>query len=342
MSEKLNYKNSGVDVKAGENSVNAIKPLVQSTYNKNVLSDLGVFGGFYQIDLEKWEKPILVSSTDGVGTKLLVAQKANVFDTVGQDIVNHCIDDIFVHGAHPQYFLDYIGIGKMATNKITHIISGMTKACKENDMALIGGEMAEMPDVYHGEDFDLVGTIVGMVEKDKIITGEEISEDDVVIGFTSTGLHTNGYSLARKIIFDKLGMAISDIVENTNKTVAELLLAVHKSYYPELKQFADPNIIHGMAHITGGGIIGNLKRVIPDGLAAIIENSLWETPELYNFLQEKGKIDNNDMFEAFNMGIGFMILVPENKVDMILNRTSGIKIGKVIKTDSNKKVRIKF
>lgn len=342
MEDKLNYKNSGVDVKAGEDSVKEIKPLVRSTYNKNVMSDLGVFGGFYQVDLAKWKKPILVSSTDGVGTKLLVAQMAKKFDTVGQDIVNHCVDDIFVHGAHPQYFLDYIGIGKMKSSKIKEIISGMTKACKENEMALIGGEMAEMPDVYHGEDIDLVGTIVGMVEKDKIITGEAIADKDVIIGYKSTGLHTNGYSLARKIIFEKLNMKVTDIVEGTDKTVAELLLAVHKSYYPELKEFADPKIMHGMAHITGGGIIGNLKRVMPDGLIANVENNAWETPQLYKFLQENGDISDEDMFEAFNMGIGYMVIAPEKEAEMIIEKTSGIKIGVVGIANDETKVRINF
>lgn len=342
MSKKLNYKDAGVDVIAGEESVKAIAPLVKSTYNKNVLSNLGVFGGFYEIDLEKWKKPILVSSTDGVGTKLIVAQKAKKFDSVGQDIVNHCIDDIFVHGAHPQYFLDYIGINKMNPEKIKGIISGMTKACKENGMSLIGGEMAEMPDVYHGEDFDLVGTIVGMVEKDKIITGEKISKDDVVIGFPSSGLHTNGYTLARKIIFDKAGLDVNDIVEGTQKTVAELLLAVHKSYYPELKGFADSGKINGMAHITGGGIIGNLKRVMPDGLVAEIDNSAWETPVLFDFLQKKGEISNPDMFEAFNMGIGFIIMVAKENVDEIIEKTSGITIGKILSAKDENKVRINY
>jgi len=338
----LNYKNSGVDVQAGETAVQRIKPLVKKTYNKNVMSDLGVFGGFYNIDLSVWKNPVLVASTDGVGTKLLVAKMMNKFDTVGEDIVNHCVDDIFVHAAHPQFFLDYIGIGKMDSDKIEQILSGMTKACVENGMALIGGEMAEMPAVYSKDDFDIVGTIVGIVEKDKIINGETIVTGDVVLGYKSSGLHTNGYSLARKVLFEVLNLSVTDKIEGNSETIGELLLAVHKSYYKILKDYATPEIIHGMAHITGGGIKGNLKRIIPDGLKAVINYDSWETPILYKFMQKEGNISIESMLEAFNLGIGFMVVTDRKNANKLLKETEAIEIGFISETELNEKVEVIF
>ncbi|MBN2829013.1 MAG: phosphoribosylformylglycinamidine cyclo-ligase [Candidatus Cloacimonetes bacterium] len=327
MEETMDYKKSGVDIKAGEESVNRIKPMVKSTFNKNVLTQIGGFGGLYQVDLAKWKEPVLVSSADGVGTKIMVARMAGIYNTVGQDLVNHCVNDIFVQGAIPQYFLDYIGVGKLKPEIIEEIISGFVLACRENEMALIGGEMAEMPGIYSPEDFDLAGTIVGLVEKSKIITGEKIVEGDVVLGFNSTGLHTNGYSLARAIIFDILKLNVDSILPGLNKTVAEALLAIHKSYLPLLVDFADPEKIHGMAHITGGGIPGNLKRVIPDGLCAVIDSNSWEVPELFKLLVDAGNVDALESFSAFNMGIGYTVVCPERIATDIMRRSSAIKIG---------------
>ncbi len=339
---KLTYEQAGVDIHAGENAVSRIKPLVKKTFNKNVLSHIGGFGGLYNIDLEKWKKPVLVSSADGVGTKLVIAVKAGIYDTVGQDLVNHCVDDIFVQGAHPQYFLDYIGVGKLHPQIIENIIAGFSKACQENGMALIGGEMAEMPGIYSEDDFDLAGTIVGMIERDNIITGQTISEGDVVIGYKSTGLHTNGYSLARKIIFDKLNMTVESVIPECGKTVAEVMLSIHKSYYPELKDWALPEFVHGMAHITGGGIVGNLKRVIPDGLRAEIDTKTWDTPAVFSFLQNAGNVEMPEMFSAFNMGIGFMVVADKNNADKIIAATDGIPVGEIVKGDSDEKVRLSF
>jgi phosphoribosylformylglycinamidine cyclo-ligase len=338
--EKVNYKDSGVNIEAGENAVDRIKPIVKSTFNKNVLTNIGGFGGLYALDLKKWIEPILVSSVDGVGTKLIIAQKSGIFDTVGQDLVNHCVDDIFVMGATPQYFLDYIGVGKLEPKNIESIISGFAKACRENGLSLIGGEMAEMPGIYKKEDYDLAGTIVGLVEKKNIITGEKVMEGDVVIGFKSTGLHTNGYSLARNIIFEKLKYSVDTIIPNMNKTVAEAFLAIHKSYYPILKKWATPEKIHGMAHITGGGIPGNLKRSIPDGLVAEIDCSKWNTPELFKFLQKEGNVDSYEMYRAFNMGIGFIVMANEEIAEEILRETDGILIGKILKSENNQKVKL--
>lgn len=338
--EKVNYKDSGVNIEAGEKAVNRIKPIVKSTFNKNVLTNIGGFGGLYALDLKKWKEPILVSSVDGVGTKLIIAQKSGIFDTVGQDLVNHCVDDIFVMGATPQYFLDYIGVGELNPKNIEDIISGFAKACRENGLSLIGGEMAEMPGIYKKEDFDLAGTIVGLVEKKNIITGEKIVAGDVVIGFKSTGLHTNGYSLARKIIFEKLNYSVDTVIPTLNKTVAEAFLTVHKSYYPILKNWVTPGKIHGMAHITGGGIPGNLKRSIPDGLMAEIDCSKWERPEIFKFLEKEGNVDSYEMYRAFNMGIGFNVITSEGIAEEIMKETDGILIGRILNSEDDQKVKL--
>ena len=327
----MDYKQSGVDIVAGETAVKNIKNIVKKTYNENVLSELGSFGGLYALDLSRWKNPVMVSSTDGVGTKLIVAQLAQRYDTVGQDLVNHCVNDIFVQGAIPQFFNDYIGLARMNPATIEQIISGMTKACIENEMSLVGGEMAEMPGIYHNDDFDLVGTIVGLVERDQIITGESIIEGDVVLGFASTGLHTNGYSLARKIVFEKMGLKIDSFVDELGSTVAEALLKIHRSYLPPLRKWATPEYIHGMAHITGGGLKGNIKRVIPTGLCAEIDCTSWDVPPLYKWLVKNGEVPTDDAYSAFNMGIGFVVITSENHANCIQRETDAITIGKITK-----------
>jgi phosphoribosylformylglycinamidine cyclo-ligase len=336
----MDYKKSGVDIKAGEDSVNRIKPMVKSTFNQNVLTQIGGFGGLYQIDLKEWKEPVLVSSADGVGTKILVAGMAGIYNTVGQDLVNHCVNDIFVQGAIPQYFLDYIGVGRLNPDIIEEIISGFVLACRENKMALIGGEMAEMPGIYSPKDFDLAGTIVGLVEKSKIITGERIVKGDVVLGFASTGLHTNGYSLARAIIFDILKLKIDSLLPGLNSTVTEELLKVHKSYLPELIEFASPEIIHGMAHITGGGIPGNLKRVIPEDLCAVIDTNSWIVPDLFKLLVTAGNVETMESFSAFNMGIGYIVVCPEEVATMLLQKSSAIQIGVIEEKNDAEKVKL--
>lgn len=338
----MDYKSAGVDIKAGEESVKKIKPLVKATFNKNVLSHIGGFGGLYQVDLTKWKEPVLVSSADGVGTKLIIARMAGIYDTVGQDLVNHCCNDIFVQGAIPQYFLDYIGVGKLNQNVMTELISGFAKACKENEMALIGGEMAEMPGIYAPDDFDLAGVIVGMVEKSKIITGEKIQKGDVCLGLPSTGLHTNGYSLARKILFEKMNLKVDSLIPDVNLTVAEQMLKVHKSYVQELVQWAEPTKIHGMAHITGGGIPGNLARVIPDGLTAEIHANTWEVPAIYKVMEAAGKIDHFEMYRAFNMGIGMVVIADSNVADEIKAKTGAITLGHIDTNNDEPKVRLVF
>lgn len=338
----MDYKSSGVDIAAGEEAVQRIKGLVKGTFNRNVLAEIGSFGGLYQLDLEKWKKPVMVSSTDGVGTKLIVARMADRYDTVGQDLVNHCVNDIFVQGAHPQFFMDYIGCGRLIPEKIEKVISGMTKACTENSMSLIGGEMAEMPGIYSDDDIDLVGTIVGLVEKDQLITGEMIEEGDVVIGLTGNGLHTNGYSLARKIMFEKMGKKVDDYIPELQETVGEALLKIHPSYYPVLKDLINPEEIHGMAHITGGGIPGNLKRVIPAHLQAVVDCKSWEVPVLFRLMQEESGISNEEAFKAFNMGIGFIVVVKKSSYEAINSQIKGIKIGEITKKSQSNGVFLEF
>ena len=328
----MDYKTSGVNISAGNETVRRIKPLVKETFNGNVLSELGSFGGLYSLENEGLSRPVLISSTDGVGTKLCIAGSLGKFDTIGRDLVNHCVNDILVHGAKPLFFLDYIGVGKVKPEKIEEIIKGMAIACKEHGMALIGGEIAEMPGIYATDDFDLVGTIVGCVERDQIINGSTIREGDQIVGFSSTGLHTNGYSLARKILFEQLKLKETDIISEFGKAIGEELLNIHKSYYHQLKKYANPEKIHGMAHITGGGIAGNLSRIIPDGLLAEIEGSSWLRPLIFKYLQEKGDVSEDEMFKVFNMGIGFIVVAPPETAAELIEREQGILIGEIRNT----------
>jgi len=327
----MDYKKAGVDITAGEKAVGLIKPLAKNTFSKNVLTDIGSFGSLFKLDVSKWKQPVLVSSTDSVGSKVQVANLAQKWNTVGQDIVNHCVNDILTQGAYPLFFLDYIGIGKVVPQHVEEIVKGLSLACRENDCALIGGELAEIPSLYQKDDFDLVGTIIGCVDNENVISGKKILEDDVLLGFSSTGLHTNGYTLARKIVFDILKLRLDSYIIELGKTVAEALLAVHKSYYPILKPFIDQHIIKGLAHITGGGIPGNLKRIIPEGMSAIVTKESWEVPPLFHFLQHGGQVDEDEMYRAFNMGIGMIAVVSETDADIILEHTDAYIIGTIIK-----------
>lgn len=326
----MDYKKAGVDISAGEKAVDLIKPLAKSTFSKNVVMDIGSFGALFKLDLSKWKQPILVSSTDSVGSKVQVANLAQKWDTVGQDIVNHCVNDILAQGAYPLFFLDYIGIGKVIPQHVQEIVKGLALACRQNDCALIGGELAEMPSLYQKDDFDLVGTIVGCVDEENIISGKTISKGDVLLGFSSTGIHTNGYTLARKIVFDMMKLKPDSYIKELEKTLAEALLAVHRSYYPVLKSFIDIHIIKGLAHITGGGIPGNLKRIIPDGKSAIIRKDSWNVPAIFRFLQQGERVEEAEMYRAFNMGIGMIAVVNEENANEILEQTDAKVIGTII------------
>jgi phosphoribosylformylglycinamidine cyclo-ligase len=311
------YTDAGVSIETGDETVKKIKNYTKSTFNKSVLTDIGLFGAFYQPDLSGYKEPVFVSSVDGVGTKLKVAIQMNKHDTIGQDLVNHCVNDIAVCGAEPLFFLDYMAFGKLDSNVASEIVKGFSIACKQNGCALIGGETAEMPGVYQTGDYDLSGTIVGIVEKSKIIKGESISSGDVLIGIPSTGLHTNGYSLARKVMLEKYNL--KDTVPSLKKSIGEELLAVHKSYLPFIKTIKNEVEVKGMSHITGGGIVGNTKRILPEGLKLKIDWVKWEVPSIFQLIQETGEIADEEMREVFNLGIGLIVIVSKENVDFTIN-----------------------
>jgi len=316
MSKKqFTYKDSGVDIEAGEKLVDSIKGVVRDTHTKSVLADIGGFGGLFKPDFTGFEDPVLVSSVDGVGTKLIVAFKTKTYDTVGQDLVNHCVNDIAVCGARPLFFLDYFSTGKLEQKVGYDVVQGFAKACKENNVALIGGETAEMPDLYKEGEFDLAGTIVGVVDREKIIDGSRIEEGDTIVGFESTGLHTNGYTLARNVLFSEFD--IDDHVEELGCTIGEELLKIHRSYLPVIEELKKTKGIHGFAHITGGGINGNIKRIIPGGLRASIDWDAWSRPPVFSLIKELGNVPEEDMRSTFNLGIGLVAVADESGVDEI-------------------------
>ena len=326
------YKDAGVDIEAGERTVERIKPLVRKTFIPGVLTDIGAFGAFFQVDWKAYEEPVMVSSVDGVGTKLKVAFMMNRHDTVGQDLVNHCVNDIAVCGAKPLFFLDYFSTGKLDPDVAVDVIQGFSTACVENGCALIGGETAEMPDLYAPGEYDLAGTIVGVVEKKLIVDGSRIQEGDVLIGFPSSGLHTNGYSLARHALFSHFGVNDKpDALEG--KSVGEALLAVHKSYLDLITALHAISDVRGLVHVTGGGIPGNTKRIIPEGLTIDVDYTSWKRPPIFNLIQEKGDVPEQDMRKAFNLGIGLIAVVPAADVDNVLKGAASDKpivMGRVI------------
>jgi phosphoribosylformylglycinamidine cyclo-ligase len=335
------YAKAGVDIDLG-NKVKATLPqLLASTHRREVLGKVGGFGGLFALDLKKYKNPVLVSSVDGVGTKLKVAFAMNKHDTVGQDLVNHCIDDIAVLGAEPLFFLDYIGTGKLEPGTFQQLIRGFAKACAENNCALIGGETAQMPGFYQPGEYDVSGTVVGVVEKGKMLDGKTIRAGDIVLGIASSGLHTNGYSLARKILFEDLKLDYKATIPGAKGSVGAELLKVHRSYGPLvqklLKKFnRSGRVIKGLAHITGGGFTDNIPRVLPKNCNVQIEKGSWEVLPIFNFLQEKGSVPEEEMFQVFNMGIGMTVFVEGAKARKVLEeiKSSGFKawqIGKVVK-----------
>lgn len=324
------YKSAGVDIKAGEETVDKIKELVKGTFSPNVLSGIGHFGSFFQLDTEKYKNPVLVSSVDGVGTKLKIAFEVNKHNTVGQDLVNHCVNDIAVCGAEPLYFMDYLAFGKLEPSKAEAIISGFAKACKENGVSLVGGETAEMPGLYLPDEYDMSGTIVGVVERDKIINGSNVSSGDTLIGFPSAGLHTNGYSLARKVLLDTY--KVDEFIPELNSNLGVELLKVHRSYLSLITSLKNNLEIKAFSHITGGGIVGNTKRVVPNSRILNIQWNNWEIPAIYKLIQNTGNISDDEMRHVFNMGIGLVAIVTQDVADKILDsyeKESPIAIGKV-------------
>lgn len=327
------YKDAGVDIEAGEAMVQRIKPLVRKTFTKGVLTDIGAFGAFFQVDWKAYEEPVMVSSVDGVGTKLKVAFMMDRHDTVGQDLVNHCVNDIAVCGAKPLFFLDYFSTGKLVPDVAVKVIEGFSTACVENECALIGGETAEMPDIYDAGEYDLAGTIVGVVDKKDIVDGSTIEAGDQLIGFPSTGLHTNGYSLARHALFPAYS-GTDCPPELGGVSVGDALLAVHKSYLGLIGSLRSTVQVHGLVHVTGGGIPGNTVRVIPDGLGIDVNYSAWKRPAIFDLIQKAGSVPEDDMRKAFNLGIGLIAIVRKADVDAVLTSLadeSPVVLGSVVR-----------
>jgi phosphoribosylformylglycinamidine cyclo-ligase len=310
----LSYAAAGVDIDAAARAMKGVAALVRSTATADTLSELGAFGGLYRVPREA-RQPVLVASTDGVGTKLKVAFLAGRHGTVGEDLVNHCVNDILVQGARPLFFLDYVGVGGLQDGVVEEIVGGIARGCRENGCALLGGETAEMPDFYARGEYDLAGTIVGLVEEDRVLDGSAIRAGDAIVALASSGLHTNGYSLARTIVFEKLGLDAATHVPELGKTVGEALLVPHRSYLPIVRPLLDAGVIKGMAHITGGGITDNLPRVLPAGTEAVIRIGSWDVPPVFTWLQRGGAVPREDMLRTFNMGVGLILAVAAADVD---------------------------
>jgi len=319
------YKAAGVDIDAGNEAVRRIRGLAKSTFTPGVLSEIGSFGGLFRLDRERFEEPVLVSSADGVGTKLKVAFMTGRHDTVGGDLVNHCVNDILVQGAEPLFFLDYLATGRLEPNIAEQVIGGIARACRENSCALIGGETAEMPGFYAEGEYDIAGFIVGVVDRSRIIDGRGIAPGDVLIGLPSAGLHTNGYSLARRVFFEIAGWKANTYVGELGKSAGDALLAPHRSYLNLLKPVIERRWAKGLAHITGGGITENLPRILPEGCGAEIDTRAWQVPAIFRVLQQRGHIAGDEMFRAFNMGIGLVVACATRDADRVLNtiRTAG-------------------
>jgi phosphoribosylformylglycinamidine cyclo-ligase len=308
------YKEAGVDMEAGDEAVDRIRPMVRETFTPGVLADIGAFGSFFELDVGDMDRPVLVSSIDGVGTKVKVAGRAGRYDTVGQDLVNHCVNDVAVCGAEPLYFLDYVGTGTLDPDAAEDIVRGFATACSQNGCALVGGELAEMPDVYGDSDFDLVGTIVGVVDKADIVDGRDIRPGDVLLGLPSTGIHTNGYTLARTVLFEQYD--VEDRIEALgNQTIAEVLLQVHRSYLESIHDLIDADLVQGLAHITGGGLPGNLERVMPADCRAAVDYGAWTRPAIFDLIQREGDVPEADMRQTFNLGVGLVAVVRAEEVD---------------------------
>jgi phosphoribosylformylglycinamidine cyclo-ligase len=336
---KKAYAAAGVDVDLGNAVKSRIHDRVKITHGPEVLGKIGGFGGLFKPDFRGMREPVLVSSVDGVGTKLKLAFAMNRHDTVGQDLVNHCVNDIAVIGARPLFFLDYIGAERLEPEVFGQLIKGFAKACKEAGCALIGGETAQMPGMYQRGEYDLAGTIVGVVDRKKMIDGSRIKAGDNVVGIPSSGLHTNGYSLARKVLFDQMGLELSDKLPGVAKPVGEELLRVHKNYQPMLASVAD-GVIKGLAHITGGGLIDNLPRVLPENCDAVFDTNSWTVPALFRAIEKGGNIDREEMYQVFNMGIGMTVVVDPKNAASIAKLTKGRVIGKIEKGTG--RVQLKF
>lgn len=324
------YARAGVDVDLGNLVKRRIQSRVKGTHGPEVLGKVGGFGGLFAPNFSGMREPVLVASVDGVGTKLKVAFAMNRHDTVGADLLNHCVNDIAVLGARPLFFLDYIGAERLEPRVFDQLLAGFAKACRAAGCALIGGETAQMPGMYRKGEYDLAGCIVGVVDRAKMIDGRRIRHGDVILGLRSNGLHTNGYSLARKILFEKLRLKPVSKIAGLKHSLGQELLRVHRNYQPLVAKLP-PGIIHGLAHITGGGLIDNLPRVLPENCDALIETRSWSVPPIFDFLQRHGKIDRTEMYQVFNMGIGMTIVVAAKDAPAVLRKTKGRMIGSIVR-----------
>ena len=334
----ITYADAGVDIERGNRTKKRIKYLAHKTFTRGVLSEIGGFGSLFAIDKQKYLDPVLVSSVDGVGTKLKVAFAMNVHSTVGADLVNHCVNDIAVQGATPLFFMDYLATGKIDPDVTEKVVEGLSTACKHNGCALIGGETAEMPGFYPDGEYDLAGFIVGVAERDRIITGATVEVGDVVLGLPSNGLHTNGYSLARKLLFEIAQYTPDTYVNELKGKVGNELLRTHKSYWPVIKKLLAAECVAAMAHITGGGLTDNLPRVLPRGVAAVIEVGSWPVLPIFQHLQTLGNVPQDEMLRTFNMGIGMLLVIPSKKfkkAQSVLDRAGekAYTVGRIVKGD---------
>ena len=332
----ITYADSGVDINRADRAKQRIKYLAHRTFTKGVVSEIGGFGGMFAIDKKKYREPVLVSSVDGVGTKLKVAFMMNLHGTVGGDLVNHCVNDIAVQGAAPLFFMDYLATGVLEPEVAEKVVEGIADACRHNGCALIGGETAEMPGFYPKGEYDLAGFIVGIADKSRIITGEKVQAGDVLIGLPSNGLHTNGYSLARKLFFEVARYTPDTYVNELHGKAGAELMKSHKSYWPVVRKLIEAELVHAMAHITGGGITDNLPRVLPKGMAAIVEMGTWPVLPVFTHMQRIGNVPQEDMMRTFNMGIGMVLVVPVKKFKRVqsLIEKAGEKsylIGRIVK-----------
>jgi len=344
MVKKISYKDSGVDIDAGNEFARAVKTLVKPTFRPEVISEIGGFAGLFSLNTGKYRTPVLVSSTDGVGTKLRIATMMNKHDTVGIDLVAMCVNDIIVQGAEPLFLLDYIATGKIEQSVLLDVIKGIVRGCKESGCSLIGGETAEMPSFYQEGEYDLAGFVVGVVDRENIIDGSNIAVGDKLMGISSSGLHSNGYSLVRKILFEQNRMKIDDYVKDLKKTLGEELITPTRIYAKTISNLLRDFPLHGMSHITGGGLVDNIERILPKGCMAQLKAMSWEVPPIFSFLQEQGGLDQSEMFRAFNNGIGMVLLVAEEDADDIMLRLKGLKekafvIGEIVEqTEKGEKI----
>ncbi len=339
----IRYKDAGVNIDEADRAVVHIREYARKTFTKGVLTDIGSFGAGYRIT--GWKQPVLISSADGVGTKLKVAFLTGRHNTVGEDLVNHCVNDIAVQGAQPLFFLDYFAVGALNAGVAAQVVSGLSRGCQSNGCALIGGETAEMPGFYTAGEYDLAGFIVGAVERSRLVTGKAVRAGDALIGLPSTGLHTNGYSLARKLFFDVAGYKVDTFVPELGCTAGEELLKVHRSYLRPLQALFSKGLLKAAAHITGGGITGNTPRVIPKGLAAEVDTNAWRIPAVFELMRKLGKVPDSDYRRTFNLGIGMILVVSSRKakqVKQILDKLgeTHIDIGRIVKQSSGEKARV--